>query len=78
MSGSSPLARGTHDAEIITTVSELAHPRSRGEHLQHARKLTEETGSSPLARGTLVPLHNNINSARLIPARAGNTRWSYP
>ena len=49
-----------------------AHPRSRGEHSGVRANLHYGDGSSPLARGTFVPLDNNIDSARLIPARAGN------
>ena len=33
-----------------------------------------EVGSSPLARGTLLPTVDEVADAGLIPARAGNTR----
>ena len=53
-----------------------AHPRSRGEHMALSAGARRVSGSSPLARGTpgadelITPLNG------LIPARAGNTRWS--
>ena len=50
-----------------------AHPRSRGEHVTVAGCSWGYTGSSPLARGTrTLPFEKRL-SARLIPARAGNT-----
>ena len=50
-----------------------AHPRSRGEHSGMALVCSRRAGSSPLARGTLVPdVHQHLRDG-LIPARAGNT-----
>ena len=51
-----------------------AHPRSRGEHLNQSRKPEIMSGSSPLARGTPRRVIAVLILARLIPARAGNTR----
>ena len=51
-----------------------AHPRSRGEHLNHAQMSPYPGGSSPLARGTLPSGTLVLFRPRLIPARAGNTR----
>ncbi len=50
-----------------------AHPRSRGEHMRSTSIPRYSSGSSPLARGTLMsrPIHGS--DKRLIPARAGNT-----
>ena len=51
----------------------LAHPRSRGEHLDSLVACLHQVGSSPLARGTH---HGNLHPAHgpgLTPARAGNT-----
>ncbi len=49
------------------------YPRWRGEHV-HTQTITEsQNGLSPLARGTLQPRAPTINSARFIPAGAGNT-----
>ena len=61
----------------------LAHPRSRGEHIETYPVDAFPQGSSPLARGTPslpvflgVFLRRGLGcAARLIPARAGNTIW---
>ena len=50
-----------------------AHPRSRGEHAGTFQTKSRETGSSPLARGTLLRRKRDDLSHGLIPARAGNT-----
>ena len=50
------------------------HPRSRGEHTEAQRDSRDESGSSPLARGTLVDRAGRQPPLRFIPARAGNTR----
>ena len=50
-----------------------AHPRSRGEHFTAATSNSSETGSSPLARGTLRAQTGSRRETGLIPARAGNT-----
>ena len=50
-----------------------AHPRSRGEHLVEAHNTALDSGSSPLARGTLHAGSHRPPERRLIPARAGNT-----
>jgi len=49
------------------------HPHSRGEHVMPVPAPVTSTGSSPLARGTLVrgPVNNGV--FRFIPTRAGNT-----
>ena len=50
-----------------------AHPRSRGEHAEHAGRESSGKGSSPLARGTRRNLRGVELERGLIPARAGNT-----
>ena len=50
-----------------------AHPRSRGEHCGVINHALAFTGSSPLARGTLLRQLAGAVHGRLIPARAGNT-----
>ena len=49
------------------------HPRSRGEHPATPPASLAETGSSPLARGTLSRFAYEARPTRFIPARAGNT-----
>ena len=53
-----------------------AHPRSRGEHCDVPRVHDGFSGSSPLARGTQSERGVGLIGWRLIPARAGNTRFS--
>ena len=48
------------------------HPRSRGERAFGIRAVELPSGSSPLARGTLLMLYVADNKDRFIPARAGN------
>ena len=52
-----------------------AHPRSRGEHSTCFSASPSNSGSSPLARGTLATDNEVTNALGLIPARAGNTLW---
>ena len=52
---------------------EAVHPRSRGEHRANRALRAACTGSSPLARGTLVAAVPSTVRQRFIPARAGNT-----
>ena len=49
------------------------HPRERGEHVLSHRHASTVTGSSPRARGTLVPVWARRIGQRFIPASAGNT-----
>ena len=106
-SGSSPLARGTHQLSTATArqsgliparagnthrgspgyLSCWAHPRSRGEHLKIWSGPPVVRGSSPLARGTHVLVHEGRGRVGLIPARAGNmeeppptppVKWAHP
>ena len=53
-----------------------AHPRSRGEHCYPNPGRSPGGGSSPLARGTCGRPDHHSTSPRLIPARAGNIRFS--
>ena len=50
-----------------------AHPRSRGEHAISLSSPGSRMGSSPLARGTPLPMSPKMSETGLIPARAGNT-----
>ena len=48
------------------------HPRMRGERPLSEQQLTDDTGSSPHARGTLDNAQLHFLTARFIPACAGN------
>ena len=66
------------DAPLVTVTR--AHPRSRGENLNHARNTREDGGSSPLTRGKLTSPDEQLIKLGLIPAHAGKTLCSdsYP
>ena len=49
------------------------HPRSRGVYASSNGRPSCSTGSSPLARGLLLPLEVGDHLLRIIPARAGFT-----
>ena len=49
------------------------HPRLRGELERLGIFVKRTPGSSPLTRGTLTPNFEQIESARFIPAYAGNS-----
>ncbi len=49
------------------------HPRWRGEHQKQEISRNDQTGSSPLARGTLGRRGAALGGYRFIPAGAGNT-----
>ena len=51
------------------------HPRSRGVYKVGKRWETIGYGSSPLARSLPVPIFSIVVRSRIIPARAGFTRW---
>ena len=50
-----------------------AHPRSRGENVDHQRETAAAWGSSPLTRGKLVGVIAHEHIQGLIPAHAGKT-----
>ena len=59
-----------HDALLR---SRGAHPRSRGENKAYGGGVSEDKGSSPLARGKPSAGASTPGQVRLIPARAGKT-----
>ena len=75
-----PRSRGEHGLGVFGGAHYFisAHPRSRGEHVKAPKAFVKITGSSPLARGTLLCGVRRHASARLIPARAGNTPHARP
>ena len=60
----------------MSTALEWAHPRWRGEDLEEGARVTVLDGSSPLARGGHVIVHDDREAVRLIPAGAGRTMIS--
>ena len=52
------------------------HPRMRGEHYRHQRVVVRIAGSSPHARGALLPALGQELAAGIIPACAGSTGWT--
>ena len=54
------------------------HPRMRGEHSRSFHKRVKIKGSSPHARGALVPMLNTRRATGIIPACAGSTWLSPP
>ena len=56
-----------------TKATDVAHPRSRGEHAHPRQIIFVPLGSSPLARGTPQKYSFRVAFFGLIPARAGNT-----
>ena len=68
-----PARAGNTQFSKLVHAAELAHPRSRGEHMIRRAFFPADGGSSPLARGTLTARRNTSPPKRLIPARAGNT-----
>ena len=71
--GSSPLARGLRDREILPVGASKDHPRSRGVYVAVLNDGSGVLGSSPLARG-LLPCCGEVQGGNgIIPARAGFT-----
>ena len=68
-----PARAGNTPGQTLANALDPAHPRSRGEHTFQVLALIVSSGSSPLARGTLLVSAIVARKSRLIPARAGNT-----
>ena len=75
LTGSSPLARGLRGGRGSSRPWPTDHPRSRGVYARSYRIWVTLRGSSPLARGLLAPVVQLRRFARIIPARAGFTRF---
>ena len=73
-----PARAGNTTISRATSMPPAAHPRSRGEHIQENEPMMVISGSSPLARGTLLMYLYSTTLGRLIPARAGNTPFLCP
>ena len=68
-----PARAGNTATPMRRSTPRAVHPRSRGEHQSEAMISSRTSGSSPLARGTLVQPGQGLVEPRFIPARAGNT-----
>ena len=71
--GSSPLARGTLNRQLLHTTQRRLIPARAGNTMMFMNFIGAVHGSSPLARGTRKSIAPMAATARLIPARAGNT-----
>ena len=67
-----PARAGNMNGMVSKLILPSAHPRSRGEHPHASTPSSDESGSSPLARGTSLSGAWRLGGWRLIPARAGN------
>ncbi len=68
-----PAGAGNTALVIASMLALAVHPRWRGEHATLFGVSDRQVGSSPLARGTLIPGAGLHLLARFIPAGAGNT-----
>ena len=73
-----PARAGFTGNEMGITGEKRDHPRSRGVYLLHSLCSCSHTGSSPLARGLHKYTVECIMDYRIIPARAGFTRTTWP
>ena len=69
-----PAGAGNTLAVCALTLGVTVHPRWRGEHASSECMTGFPAGSSPLARGTLIPFLDDATIQRFIPAGAGNTK----
>ena len=71
-----PACAGNTGVKNGTYLSFEVHPRMRGEYLSSSPSGTRPKGSSPHARGILYKVNVDVDTARFIPACAGNTSMS--
>ena len=57
----------------MASSSPADHPRIRGEHVRHSKRVSLSFGSSPHTRGARVTEIQPLGGARIIPAYAGST-----
>jgi len=70
-----PARAGSTPGAVCDLVQGWDHPRSRGEHLAGRLGMRRLEGSSPLARGAQRSEPLTSRPARIIPARAGSTKF---
>ena len=68
-----PACAGNSNKAAFLRLNRTVHPRLRGELPARKRPLDCKYGSSPLARGTLLPITSLLKICRFIPACAGNS-----
>ena len=68
-----PACAGSTSGTRCAPTAGRDHPRLRGEHVGMALDVGRNQGSSPLARGALLPRSSLTCSVRIIPACAGST-----
>ena len=70
-----PARAGSTMWRILTMISRLDHPRSRGVYNISTQIAETGIGSSPLARGLRLDPGANLGGGGIIPARAGSTNY---
>ena len=70
-----PARAGFTPTTALTTSANSDHPRSRGVYCSGLSRRAVSRGSSPLARGLHVRTLDGTVITRIIPARAGFTRY---
>ena len=73
-----PARAGFTDDGLVGRFLARDHPRSRGVYTGHAMSAQRVPGSSPLARGLLPGMGDELPPRRIIPARAGFTNGALP
>ncbi len=68
-----PAGAGNTRTRHTTARYGTVYPRWRGEHAKVGKAMAEDTGLSPLARGTRIEDKEPGRNQRFIPAGAGNT-----
>ncbi len=68
-----PAGAGNTGGRMYDLFKRAVYPRWRGEHAIRSSVASSSGGLSPLARGTHRLTHDHRESARFIPAGAGNT-----
>ena len=74
--GITPRWAGCHPHAYRITISRTTHPRVGGENYASRRTAGSPYGSSPHGRGKRERSRRGGAGWRLIPARAGKTRWA--
>ena len=70
-----PARAGFTKQQFSTMAIQWDHPRSRGVYRKIRATASNMQGSSPLARGLPLHIPAELPDARIIPARAGFTRF---